>query len=359
VSLGVRLIVMGLLVVAALVLAERSLAALTPHLVVASVPTTRGQPLIVTTSKQTGDDPVGRIDLYVPEGFSLASPAPGLRVGAAGAKVVMRDLNPNAPVTMGGVVTAIAPTDPAVAYEGSNCDSGQHLAAWIVQLTSKKGNLRFPIFIDGTSGPSVPFGPYDLVACFRPPDLPAGNPDRSANGAVVDSLTLVLNPFFRPNTDGTYRWRSIWTPFAAGAATLDMSSQVEAQSLVNIPTGQIVIFGKKSTVRAHHKTAVVLTISGQVLVGGQPVGPGTVTISHGVTRHNLVSLGGVKTGSNGGYTKLVDLAANREYFQVSARLPGVDLGAAGCQQSFSNVPCVDATAGAGRTVSGTMLVKRK
>ena len=357
-TFGGRLAIVGLLVAAALVLADRSLAAVTPRLVVASIPTSVGQTLTVVASKQMADDAVGRVDLYVPAGFSLDSPAPGLRVGLAGAKVVMRDLNPNAQVVLAGVVKAIAPSDPSVAYESSTCDPGQHLAAWIVQLSGKKGSLRFPIFIDGTTGPTASFGPYDLVACFRPPDLPSGSPNRSADGAVVDSFALALNPFVRPNTDGAYRWRSVWTPFSAGTGTLNMTAQVEAQSIVNIPTGQIVIYGKKSTVRSHHKTTVVLTISGQVLVAGQPVGPEVVTIRHGATRHRLVSLGGVKTGANGGYTKLIDFAPRREYFQVSARLAAVDLGASGCQQSFPNVPCVDATAGAGRTVSGTMLVKR-
>jgi hypothetical protein len=356
-SLRGRLAIAGLLLATALVLADHSLAAVTPHLVVASLPTLHGQTLTVTASRQMADDPVGRMDLYVPAGFSLDSPAPGLRVGTAGAKVVMRDLNPNAQVALAGVVTAISPTDPSVAYEGANCDPGQHLAAWIAQLKGRKGSLRFPIFIDATSGTAASFGPYDLVTCFKPADLPPGNPDRSPNGTVVDSLALALNPFFRPNTDGAYRWRSIWTPFSAGAGTLNMAAQVEAQSIVNIPTGQIVIYGKKSTVRSHHKTVSVLTISGQVLVAGEPVGPGVVTIRHGTGRHNLVSLGGVKTGTNGGYTKIVDLAGHREYFQVTTRLPAVDLGASGCQQSFSNVPCVNATAGAGRTVSGTMLVK--
>jgi hypothetical protein len=357
-SLGARLTIIGLLIAAALAVADRSVAGVTPRLVVASNATSHGQTLAVTASKQMADDPVGRVDLYVPAGFSLNSPAPGLRVGFAGARVVMRDLSPNAQVALGGAVTAIEPNDPTVAYEGSNCDPNQHLAAWIVQLTGKKGGLRFPIFVDATTGPTASFGPYDLVACFRPPDLPSGNPDRSADASVVDSFTLLLNPFFRPNTDGAYRWRSIWTPFGAGTGALNTTAQVEAQSIVDIPTGQIVIYGKKSTERAHHKLVVVLTISGQARVAGDPVGPVVVTIRHGSARHGLVFAGRVNTGSNGGYTKLVVLGARREYFQVTARLPGVDLGASGCQQSFANVPCVDATAGAGRTVSGTMLVKR-
>ena len=52
------------------------------------------------------------------------------------------------------------------------------------------------------------------------------------------------------------------------------------------------------------------------------------------------------------------LTGKREYFQASTDLPAMDLGASACQASFANIPCLDVTSGAGRTVSGTMLVKK-
>jgi hypothetical protein len=252
-------------------------------------------------------------------------------------------------------VIAIGPTDGSVAWEAMNCDGNTHLAAWMVQLSSPKGaSLSFPVFVDGPSS----FGPYVLVACFRPADLPAGTANRSAFGAVVDSFTLSLTPFQRPTVAGDYRWRSLWTPFSPGTGTLDTTRNVEAQSIVTIPDGQIVIYGKKSAGKLHGKTVVRVLISGQVLVGGEPVGPQLVTIRHGSSPTKLASLGSVKAGTDGGYTKLVTLTRKREYFQASAYLSAKDLGAGGCQASFTGVPCVDATTGAGRAISGTMLVKR-
>ena len=59
-----------------------------------------------------------------------------------------------------------------------------------------------------------------------------------------------------------------------------------------------------------------------------------------------------------GYTKTVTLLARSQYFQASTHLPAKDLGATGCQASFPGVPCVSATQGAGRAISGTMLFKR-
>ena len=194
---------------------------------------------------------------------------------------------------MVGGVSAISLTSTSIAYENTSCDGDQHLAAWMVQLKGAKGSsLSFPIFVDATSGASTSFGPYVLVACFRPADLAATDPNRSAAGSVVDSFSLALSPFFRPTIDGDYRWRSVWTPFTAGTGTLNTAGAVEAQSIVTIPTGQVVIFGKKSTVSVHGKKIVRVTITGQVLVGGEPVGPGLVTIRHGSTSGKLSSLGG-------------------------------------------------------------------
>ncbi len=147
-----------------------------------------------------------------------------------------------------GGVSAIALTSTSIAYENTSCDGDQHLAAWMVQLKGAKGStLSFPIFVDATSGASTSFGPYVLVACFRPADIAANDPNRSAAGSVVDSFSLALSPFFRPTVDGDYRWRSVWTPFTAGTGTLNTAGAVEAQSIVTIPTGQVVIFGKKSS----------------------------------------------------------------------------------------------------------------
>ncbi len=342
----------------ALVVAGRSLAAVTPHLIVKSTETGTGQTLSIIASKQKADDPVGRVQLYVPTGFTLNSPASG-SVGKATAKVVMRDVDPNAEATMAGGVSAISPASTSIAYENTNCDGDQHLAAWMVHLKGAKGSsLSFPVFVDATSGASASFGPYVLVACFRPADVAATDPGRSAAGSVVNSFSLALSPFFRPTTDGDYRWRSVWTPFTPGTGTLNTAGAVEAQSIVTIPTGQVVIFGKKSTLSVHGTKIVRVTITGQVLVGGEPVGPGLVTIRHGSTPGKLDSLGGAKVGADGGFTTFATLLGRTEYFQASSLLAAKDLGASGCQASFASVPCIDATSGGGRTISGTMMIKR-
>jgi hypothetical protein len=327
---------------------------LTPKLIVSSVQTASSQTLTISASKPTADDAVGRIQFYVPNGYLLNSPVGGATVGTATARAVLRDVVASREQGLRGTVIAIGPGDASVAWEAANCDGNTHLAAWMVQLSGAKGvSLNFPVFVDGPSQ----FGPYVLNACFRPADLPAGTANRAALGAVLDSFTLSLSPFQRPTVAGDYRWRSLWTPFM-GAGTLNPAGNIEAQSVVTIPEGQIVIFGKKSTARVHGKRVIRVEITGRVLVGGEPVGPVIVTIRHGSTPTKLVSLGAAKAGTDGGYTKVATIVGSRQYYQASALLPAKDLGAGGCQASFTGVPCVGATSGAGRAISGTMLVKK-
>ena len=221
---------------------------------------------------------------------------------------MLRDLDANTAQVLRGKVTAISPTSPAIAWEGANCDTSQHLAAWMVQMSGSKGSFSFPVYVDATSASAgtSSLGPYVLVACFRSADLAANDPNRSANGGLIQSFSLALNPFARPTTSGDFRWRSLWTPFTPGTATLNQAGNVEAQSVVVIPTGQIVIFGKKSTAKLKGNRVVRLEITGQVLVQSEPVGPVFVTIRHGssTTEPRLA-----RRGEDGGRRRLHEVRA--------------------------------------------------
>jgi hypothetical protein len=350
-----RLGMLSSFVVVALVLAGRSLGAVSPHVVVTEMGP--GQTLSISASRQVTDDPIGRIQFFVPAGFMLNSPVSGTLVGSATARVVIRDVNPNEEQPWAGSVVAISPTDPAVASEGTSCDPSQHLATWMIRLKGSGGMFSFPIFIDSTTDTGASFGPYVLVACFRPADLSPTDPNRSPNGVVVDSFTLALRPFSAPTIAGSYVWRSLWTPFAAGSGELNAAATVEAQSITEIPAGQIDILSTKSAIRVHGMRVVLVIIFGRVVVGGEPQGSVLVRLRYGAAATKLVALGRVRTGSDGVYIEVANLSRTR-YFQAVADVPAKDLGAAGCQASFSNISCLDATIAASQLVTGPMLVKR-
>src|SRR5215468_7149612 len=91
----IRSSILALAAIGALIFAAPSFGAVTPHLVVSSTAAGPGQTLIIDASKQKGDDPVARIQFFVPTGFELNSPAPGASVGNASARVLMRDVDAN------------------------------------------------------------------------------------------------------------------------------------------------------------------------------------------------------------------------------------------------------------------------
>ena len=356
-NLRSRIAILCLSAIAALVLSGFAFGAVTPRLVVQSPSAGPNQTLRISASKQTTDDAIGQLSLFVPTGYALNSPAPGTSVGTATAKVRVQDVSPNTEQSWLGTVVAISPTDPTVAYEGVSCDPNQHLAAWMVHLNGSKGTFSFPIFIDATSDATASFGAYVLVICFRPADISPTDPDRSANGTVVDSLTLALTPFVAPTTAGGYLWRSLWTPFTPGTGVLDTVDAVEAQATVEVPLGQIVIQPATLAAKVRGETLTLLVISGQLLVNGEPQGAVLVRVRHGNAATKLVGLARVTTSADGTFTQVVQLLTN-QYIQASADVPAIDLGQAGCQPSFPDVACVDATSAAGHLVSPIILVRR-
>jgi hypothetical protein len=354
----VRFGIVGLAALGALVVAGRSLGAIAPHLVVSSgVGSGGAQTLSISVSKRKGDDPVGRIQLFVPAGFALNSPPVGVPLGTITARIAAGDLNPAAERFMSGSVVAISPTDPAVAYEGTSCDTSQHLAAWMARLGAGATSFDFPIFVDAASDTGASFGPYVLVACFRPSDLPATDPNRSPGGSSIDSLTLTLTSFTAPTSAGAYLWRSLWTPFAAGTGSLDPVGSVEAQSTDQVLLAGITIDATNTTVKLNGAPLTLLIVSGRVLLDNQPQASVLVRVRHGTAPTRLVALGRVGTGSDGVYL-IVTVSQQTQYLEASADLPVIDLGPNGCQPSFADVPCLDATTSAGHVASPNMLVQR-
>ncbi len=287
----------------------------------------------------------------------LNSPPPGTRVGAVSASFAAPDPGSATGQSSTGSVTAISPTDPAVAYEATSCDPGQHLAAWMARLGTGRTALSFPIFVDASSDATASFGPYVLVVCFRPANLAAADPNRSPGGRIVDSWTLTLTPFTAPTTAGGYLWRSLWTPFAAATGALDPTASVEAQSTVNVLAAGITIEATTTTLELHGTPVRLLLVSGRVFVDGQPLAGALVRIRHGPRPSQLVALGRVRTGSDGLYVQVSILKAT-QYLEASVSIPSNDLGSAGCQPSFADTPCLDATTSTGNAATPTVRARR-
>ncbi len=326
-------------------------AAVSPTLTVSA----GGPTLTINTADQSsmGSDPVARIQFYVPSGFGVNLPSRGTVVGTASSRALVKDIDPGLEQTLSGDVVAIAATDQEVVYAASNCDTGAHLGAWMVKLTGQQPQIsqtiNVPIFIDRTSGSEAQFGAYKLVACMLAPDLPLGSPNRSPFGTKFDQLRiqLKLKAFTLPTKAADYRWRSLWTPFTTGAATMNTAGNAEAQSIVHAPAGALTLTAKSSNGR--------LALSGTLLIGTEPGNGVKVAITHGTLKTHLGLFRVVKTNGAGKF--MLSIAKKSQWYQAGATLPGKDLGPGFCQASFG-APCTDATIGTSQILSAYVQFKR-
>jgi hypothetical protein len=322
----------------ALAFAGSAFSAINPQLIVGSSQQAGNTKTSIEARVGSSDDPVARIQLYVPAGFKLDSPAGGVDVGTVSATVQSKQIGPGSeiPFKLTGRLTAIAVDDPAVAYESAKCDGGiGHAGAWLARLAGGGDSWTFVVFVDQAGGGSQPS--YRLVACFK--SVNGSNADPYGNKLV--SLTLGIERMAAPSAAGTYLWRSLWTPFVSETnGALNGAGSVEAQSQVKLPGGVLTLAAKRAGAAKGH-----VTLSGTLLLDGRRIGGWTIAIRHGTKATKLGALASVKANPSGNFEKLVNLKGS-QYFQAGATLGGGDFGAAGCTASFgADIPCVSTTAG--------------
>jgi hypothetical protein len=342
----------------ALTFAGSAYAAITPRLVVTTSNVVGGPSVMIDAGVQNvADDAIHKVQIFVPAGFDISAPAGGTVVGSATSRVVVTDVDNSRDETFKGSVTAISPTDAAVSWENQNCDGGPHAAAWMVNL-SGYSKLNFPIFVNRTSGSEAQFGPYKLVMCLRSPGLPTSSPFRPEFGAKMSKVLLTLKGFKVPTAAGDYRWRSLWTPYPSPPAgtnnhgtTPNTAGNVEAQSVIRLPSGTLTISAKKvkQLVKGKLQTRVHIT-GGLTLAGEAPGYQAKVGFSHGVAKNRLVSMGSTTATTAGKFSKWATLK-KPQYFRAGVTLKAQELGGGGCIPSFGTTPCFGATIGATHVLS--------
>ena len=323
----------------ALVFSGSAFAAFSPKLTVSA----GGPTVSIKAAEQNpSDDAIAKLEIYVPTGFALKSPAGGAVVGSVSGQALVKDIDPAAEHGYSGDVVVISPTDPAVAYENANCDNASHAAAWMMRTRTDEATMNVPIFVDKTSTSEAQFGAYKLVVCMRAPDLSPSAPNRAPMGTKLDTIRLVLHGFTIPKAAGLYRWRSLWTPYTTGTENQNSGGRIEAQSIVHIPTGVLTLTPKR--VATGHGLRVKL--SGQLIVGTESASAVRVGRSHGKSASRLISIGSARTNGTGNYLKPTKLGKS-QWFQAGATVLDQDLGPGACTPSFgSSIPCANATVGA-------------
>jgi hypothetical protein len=311
---------------------------------------------LVSISGMTGrsDDPIAKVQIYAPLGFNLAA-ASSKKLGTASGISIATDVG-NDEEHLRGDVVAVNPTDQSYTQLSATCDNVAHAATWVARLQAAGQNLNVPIFVDKTSGSEAQFASYKLVICLAPQDAPVGSTVKTPGGEKLVGFSLDLTAFSNPAAAGEYRWRSLWTPYVSGTATIDTARTVEAQSVARLP-GSLSLTAKRS--KQGKRTIVTLaghaTLPAGKLAAGAEIGPGTaVTLLLGKSSTKLSALKGVATNGAGDFARKVTIT-RPTYFRAVLVTPAAKTD---CTASFgAAVPCVSATVGGLDLRSGLIRVK--
>jgi hypothetical protein len=309
----------------------------------------------ISGSINRNDDPIAKVQIYAPLGFDLSATAATKKLGTATGISIATDVG-NDEEHLRGDIVAVNPSDQSYAQLSTTCDNVAHAATWVARLQSAGQNLNVPIFVDRTTGSEAQFASYKLVICLAPQDAPVGSTVKTPGGEKLVGFALDVTGFSNPTAAGEYRWRSLWTPYISGTATVDTAKTVEAQSVVRIP-GSLSLTAKRA--KQGKRTVVTLrghaSISATKLAAGADIGPGTaVTLLLGKSSTKLTALKGVATTGTGDFTRKVTIT-KPTYFRA---VVVTDATKTACVASFGTaVPCVNATVGGLDLRSGLIRVK--
>jgi hypothetical protein len=363
---SIRAALLACAVLGALAFAGSALASYAPKLVVGPADpgkTGSGGTIRIGVVVGSSDDPTAKVQIYVPNGFAIATPAAGTTIGTVTATASAADLGGAIlPLTGNLVVTSPNPTAAAQCL-GSETASQY----WDLHLSAAGQTLDVPLYVVTASAPEQAAGyQAKLEVCLPPPDVPVGTPGRATFGAKLLSATMGVNPITQPSAPGSYRWTSIWTPYTPGKGTPNPAGTVETQSIRALPT--LIDVGYKRTRIAHtttkrvhgrkHKVTTVSTRirwTSSVTVNGKTVTPNATVAFAGVSAKKLKRIG----GASGSYTfkgKSIVFMVGADVYATTSVPTGTpaadtdlyysDLGATSCVKTaiFGGVPCVDATA---------------
>ena len=107
----------------ALAFSSSALAAMNPKLDIGTSTQKGASSLALEARLGQTDDWLGRLQVYVPTGYKLNSPAGGATVGTAQVQALGTQVGPNLAFKMTGTVKAIGTTDPAISSYNTSCDT--------------------------------------------------------------------------------------------------------------------------------------------------------------------------------------------------------------------------------------------
>jgi hypothetical protein len=371
-SKSTRLVVLGIMSAAALMLSSTAFAAFTSPRLFASQPQQANRVDLLYT-QSVADDPVAKLVHHVPVAYQTNFNS-GAQVGAAVLRTNTADrvgTNPaNSNLVLSGVIEVVQAnatftrggrqqqiSAAAVACTGK----AQHTSYWIARLKDAGGDIVYdvPIFVDRLAA-ATPFGANATISvCFQPWDVAANNPNRAPFGMKVRELDLRLTRIFTSPKRGQQRWSTLVTPYTPRTGRVNQAGTVEVQSVITYPRA----VGLANPVRTSmNATSATFRFSGRVST--PPLDRPIVSLFRGA---NKTQAGGrsanafrIKVGA-GTYSKLHTIrrvpARQTFFFQVRAYVANQVQGTAGCRVNFHpEIQCIQSTRAGYMVRSRTVMV---
>lgn len=301
------------------------------------------------------DDTTARSVVYLPLGYRAKPVAPGVEVGPARLTAVTAT---GSLETLAGSVTGASAAD----YAASAC-APSPATVWLVTVKRALVTITIPLLVAPAPATATTFASSTITACWPGPG------SAEASGLRPVSLTFALggSALTAPAARGTYRWRTLFTPFAAGTTTENPAGSVESQSLVLLPAA-LRLSAKLVVRRTPVQVKVTRTVNGRpvtvvenrVLVTRFAALKGTATEADaGLAGARVTVLGGslptrlrdlteAATDARGAFSTLIQIntTAKTVTFQAQLELAMRDRGASACIASFgATVPCTSASSG--------------
>jgi hypothetical protein len=333
---GLRLLLLGAATIVSLAFAGSALAAFTPTLSVSAKPARTGETALsaIRVSVPRDDDALARIQIFAPSGYSATfGQAVGSEVGSVTAQVLVREPIAGAVLPITGRILVADPA--AVAASVTLCTgSPTHSALWVLVLTAAGQELRVPVAVDQTAGPTAAFASHVLTICLPNPNIPT-SAGGAAFGAKLILAQLNIRSVFRtPANNGDYVWRAVATPWPNGPGAPVAVNTREARGHILLPAASTVSAKVGKKVRG----ARTVTISGTARENTSGLSGASVRITVGRTTKT------VRTSATGAYRATFRLKKGR--YTAAVRLAVDERTASSpCATAgpFAPVPCATET----------------
>ena len=285
-------------------------------------------PLTLTLSQAAGDEATARVVVYVPRRYRASLAA---RAGRALGSGSITTNDGGGRTTVSGALRAV---DPAPFRQAALMCTGQTRLDAVYRFDTGGRGPDVNVYVRTIgAGAEAAYASAALAVCYGSPTserLEAPRPP------LVLRLSLTLRGVLaNPSAPGAYRWRSLWTPYAADGKHND-SGLVEAQALDLLPAQLSLVTGR------YDRRARRLFVGGTLLENRRP-GPGaSVQLLAGRSARGMARLAVARTNANGNYGGRLNLRAGTWFLRSRATVRARTLG--GCTvQTIQGVRCLRTT----------------